>query len=256
MSWKATAFVKEIRTGITQTEKLVLLILADYHNSAHKASWPSLRVLAEDCLMSERNLSRVLTRLVKDGHLLREKGDGRGNVSSYQFAGLDVPVVPVVVKGDKVSPFTQPQRMTQRVTSEPLKDDIKDDTQGTPIRKEQDLELGTGSLNGEEPAPDLPVINLAIGLCEKLSMVAPPSTLRVVAEAIRMRAKLEGLSPPRACDKFLAVFAGRSVTRFDFEDRGKWDGARNGVSKGQQREDDSNAAIAGAMRAIAAESQG
>lgn len=109
---------------------------------------------------------------------------------------------------------------------------------------------------GEEvcsQSPDLPEISLATGLCEKLSMVTSPSTLRVVAEAIRMRAKLEGVSPPQACDKFLAVFAGRPVTRFDFEDRGKWDGARNSVSKGQQREDDSNAAIAGAMRAIAAE---
>lgn len=117
-------------------------------------------------------------------------------------------------------------------------------------------EVSLDDQRDEQAAPDLPSINLAIGLCEKLSMVAPPSTLRVVSEAIRMRAKLEGLSPPRACEKFLAVFAGRPVTRFDFEDRGKWDGARNGVSKGQQREDDSNAAIAGAMRAIAAESQG
>lgn len=142
------------------------------------------------------------------------------------------------------------------MTSESLKGDTKGDTAGIAIRKEPVLELGTGSLNGEEAAPDLPVINLAIGLCEKLGMVAPHSTLRVVAEAIRLRAKLEGVSPPRACDRFLAIFAGRVVTRFDFEDRGKWDGARNGVSKGQQREDDSNAAIAGAMRAIAAEGQG
>ena len=116
MSWKATAFVKKLR-DVTRSEKLLLMVLADYHNNAKRAAWPSVKTLAEDCLMSERTVERMLARL-EGRFLLRCKGNGRGNVSAYQFIGLDT------IKGEKIPPFSEQGRATQRATLGPRKGDI------------------------------------------------------------------------------------------------------------------------------------
>lgn len=128
MSWKATAFVKGIRNGITQTEKLVLLLIADYHNTAVEASWPSVSLLAEDCLMSERNLYRILDSLDAKKFIIRCPGSGRGRLSKYQIVGLDV-----TEKGDKLSSF--------RARKGDMKDDKKGDISEPLIRKEPVIEL-------------------------------------------------------------------------------------------------------------------
>src|SRR5882762_9575623 len=79
MSWKMSGRVKEIRCGmngqpITRTDKLVLLVLADYYNETTKSSWPSLSTLAEECLSSKTSLWRSLTRLEKIGLLTAKVG--------------------------------------------------------------------------------------------------------------------------------------------------------------------------------------
>ena len=51
MSWKATAYVKELREGLTVTDKFVLLMLAEYHRTDDKLTWPSASTLALDCLL-------------------------------------------------------------------------------------------------------------------------------------------------------------------------------------------------------------
>ena len=89
MSWKASAFVKEITENITQVEKLVLLILADYHHTKEQASWPSVRLLAEECLMTERSLYRIISRLEEKQFLIIETESGKKN--RYVFVGLDTP---------------------------------------------------------------------------------------------------------------------------------------------------------------------
>lgn len=71
--------VKEIRFGmngqpITRTDKLVLLVLADYYCEKTKASWPSLDTLAEECLSSKTSLWRSLGRLEKVGLLKSQVG--------------------------------------------------------------------------------------------------------------------------------------------------------------------------------------
>jgi Helix-turn-helix domain len=90
MSWKATAFVKELRRNLTVTEKFVLLILADYHRTDDKRAWPSTETLAIDCLMEERSVRQILGRLVEKQFLRRTIGGGRGNCNAYQIVGLDV----------------------------------------------------------------------------------------------------------------------------------------------------------------------
>lgn len=89
MSWKATAYVKELVEGLSHTEKLVLFVLADYHNSAKKVAWPSMPVLAAEALMSERNLRRILANLEAKKVILRVQGRGGKDTTLYCFPVLD-----------------------------------------------------------------------------------------------------------------------------------------------------------------------
>lgn len=91
MSWKASGYVKELRDGLTVTDKFVLLVLAEYHRTDEKLSWPSVATLADDCLMTERGVRQILARLVKNGFIMRSQtGNGRGNISGYKIVGLDI----------------------------------------------------------------------------------------------------------------------------------------------------------------------
>jgi hypothetical protein len=96
MSWKGTSFVKEQAAAIngeplTIPEKFVWLTLADYHNTAKGAAFPSVPVLSVDCLMSERSCYRVLGELERKLCLVRRRnGTGRGCKTEYLFVGLDV----------------------------------------------------------------------------------------------------------------------------------------------------------------------
>lgn len=89
MSWKATAFVKELRANLIVTEKFVLLMLAEYHRTDDKLSWPSIATLSHDCLMEERSIRQILARLEEKRFIRRELGGGRGRITAYQIAGLD-----------------------------------------------------------------------------------------------------------------------------------------------------------------------
>jgi hypothetical protein len=90
MSWKATAFVKELRRNLTVTEKFVLLILAEYHRTDDKLTWPAVSTLADDCLLTERGVLQILERLEGKGFIVRVRGGGRGNRTSYQIVGVDL----------------------------------------------------------------------------------------------------------------------------------------------------------------------
>src|SRR5208282_3833310 len=120
MSWKATAFVKEIVDNITPTEKLLLFVLADYHNTARHVAWPTLETLATESLMSKRNAIRMMANLEAKGVIKREhvQGDSR-NTTFYSFPALD--------------------SRCQIVTCEPSPGDTpgdnSGDTQGSVIRK-------------------------------------------------------------------------------------------------------------------------
>jgi DNA-binding MarR family transcriptional regulator len=93
MSWKATAFVKSLTQApngerLTATEKLVMFVLADSHNDDHGKAWPSLRRLAEQSLLSERQARYILRSLESKGLLRVCRGTGRGNTSEYLILGL------------------------------------------------------------------------------------------------------------------------------------------------------------------------
>lgn len=132
MSWQATAYVKEL-THVTVYEKLLLFVLADYHNTHRRAAWPSVASLAEEALMTERNCFKLLAalELPRDGHphgLIRKRrtGQGRGSITEYQFVELDR-------KDESDSPFKtgKDERNPER------KDERKDETCDSAIRKER-----------------------------------------------------------------------------------------------------------------------
>lgn len=106
MSWKASGWAKGV-SGISRSEKLLLLILADYYNDEAKAAWPSISTLATEALMSERHVQRLLDSLAAKGVIQISRGGGRGHSSRYEL------------KGDMVSPF-----VAKRVTSRHTKGDI------------------------------------------------------------------------------------------------------------------------------------
>ena len=129
MSWKATAYVKDIVKGISPAEKLLLFVLADYHNTVKRVCWPSLKVLAEEALMSERNASRLLEGLVRKDILSRVVGMGRGHTTLYRFVVLDG-------KDDNLASFNS----------------IKPDKSRSPIRKEPVSEPVVEPVNSAHPS--------------------------------------------------------------------------------------------------------
>lgn len=120
MSWKATAWVKELDKGITRSEKFVLLMLAEYHNTKLKAAWPSVTGLAEDCMMSKRQVQRILARLEHKGWIVRTLRCelGRGQITEYLIPALDGQR-----KGDKMSPIKGDKKgdiSTRAIRNEPV----------------------------------------------------------------------------------------------------------------------------------------
>lgn len=94
MSWKATAYVKDlVRTPsgetLTVTEKLILFILADDHRNDDGETWPSMQLLAERAMISERYVTIALKSLERKKVLAVIRGQGRRHKSAYRFLELD-----------------------------------------------------------------------------------------------------------------------------------------------------------------------
>ncbi len=91
MSWHATAFVKKMTahpdgTKLTAREKLLLFVLADYHNEERNCAWAGLTTLATDSLTSRRHVMRMLEEMEFKGTLKIERREQATNF--YRFTGL------------------------------------------------------------------------------------------------------------------------------------------------------------------------
>ena len=88
MSWKATAWVKSLThhpdgSPLTARQKLVLFVLADYHNDERGFAWVSTRRAAIESLTSRRWLIDILQTLESHGTVIIER---RGtNTHLYRF---------------------------------------------------------------------------------------------------------------------------------------------------------------------------
>lgn len=91
MSWKATAFVKDLRLTpstrrrITPAEKCLLYTLSDYFNDEEQCAWPSLPRIAEESCMSLRSATRLMMALEKEGVITIERQIRTTN--RYRFTG-------------------------------------------------------------------------------------------------------------------------------------------------------------------------
>jgi Helix-turn-helix domain len=129
LSHEASAYVKKLmRDQVTRRQKLLLMVLADYHNPARQAAYPSLKLLAEESLMDVRECRRVLNELA---HLIeRVPGQGRGDFTEYRFLELDK-------KGGHIAPFNPGGKGGQK---EGQKGGQKEGQTANAIRKEPEPE--------------------------------------------------------------------------------------------------------------------
>ena len=96
MSWQATSYVKALQrcpdgAPMSRGQKLLALVLADYHNTHRNEAWPSIPRLANEALSSLSQAKRDLTYL-EEHSLIRKvppKKSGRGFGCSYEFVALD-----------------------------------------------------------------------------------------------------------------------------------------------------------------------
>jgi hypothetical protein len=243
--------VKELRKGLTITDKFVLLILAEYHRTDEKMAWPSVETLAEDCLMTKRGVLYVLARLESGDFVRRVKGGGRGVRTAYQIVGVDC------VKSEPVSVNTE----TLNTYS------VNETVNGGSVNSERNSERGF-SCNKEEPVkepvkesnrveiipPDQPALNYAVRIIEEVGMTDTHSN-RVAVEAAVKRQIRDGKSGASAYEFLVAVGLdakdrGTAVDKFFFEDQ-KWESVngKRSVSSAAGRSERSVESITNAIRA-------
>jgi hypothetical protein len=89
MSHQASAYVKGLlRDQVNPRQKLLLMVLADYHSTETLLAYPSLKRLAEESLTDERKARRILNEL--EGKIIeRGPGNGAGNFTAYRFIAID-----------------------------------------------------------------------------------------------------------------------------------------------------------------------
>jgi hypothetical protein len=102
MSLHAMAWAKTITHGptgdaVTRSEKLLLLVLADYYNGEEGCAWPSMSRLAREALMTERH-ARTLTQSLEAKGLVRIErvrlADGHNATNRYHLPALDAEALP------------------------------------------------------------------------------------------------------------------------------------------------------------------
>lgn len=154
MSHLANDYVKKLgRDRVTRRQKLLLWSLADYHNTARRAAWPSLRTLAEESLMDIRECRRVLDELEAADVIQRIRGgSGPGDFNQYRFIELDG-------KDGHMTPLTKTVKDGQKDgRKDGLEDGLEDGQNEHAIRKEEP-EL--------EPEHNIPPTPLAGGLSSR-----------------------------------------------------------------------------------------
>jgi len=69
MSWKATAWAKETTGHRSYAQKLLLMMLAEYHNTEQDIAYPSIRELARVCEMPDRTVRWCIKGLENMGFI-------------------------------------------------------------------------------------------------------------------------------------------------------------------------------------------
>ncbi len=89
-------------TGLSSTEKLVLIALAD-QSDEEGYCWPSVATIAERTCLADRSVQRSIQSLVDRGILTVDKSKG-GRTNSYLIQANGDTVTPLSTNGDTQSP--------------------------------------------------------------------------------------------------------------------------------------------------------
>jgi len=92
VSVKAVQWAKTWMGDLTSSERLLLMLLADYYNDAKHYAWPSVPTLAQTMGVTERTVFRCLARLKKEGLIETEKryrASGLRDSSAYYLPHFD-----------------------------------------------------------------------------------------------------------------------------------------------------------------------
>jgi hypothetical protein len=92
---------------VSRAEHKLLMVLAYHTNHETGLAYPGRRLLAQELLITERHVKRLVHRLVKAGWLQVKPGQGRGHLSVYR---ITIPPDEVIHrKGDR-SPRRRPEK--------------------------------------------------------------------------------------------------------------------------------------------------
>ena len=85
LSWKATAWAKETRGHRGHAQKLLLMVLADYHDDERGYAWPSQKRLSDDCEMPIRTVKWCIAKLESDGFITTLQKGNQYQPSQYRL---------------------------------------------------------------------------------------------------------------------------------------------------------------------------
>ena len=91
MSFIATGWAKKTTGHRSPGQKFLLLVLAEYANPKTNLAWPSIKVLAEDCMTTDRSVVRALKALERAGFVTRLQRGNRYQTSVYRINVDGVP---------------------------------------------------------------------------------------------------------------------------------------------------------------------
>jgi predicted ArsR family transcriptional regulator len=102
MSFQAMAWA--VKQPIPTYEKMVLLMLSNYSDSQNKC-WPSVKTLAKDCGMSEKQIRRCMIKLESQLLIRREEQIRTyGQTTNMYYLDLDKLVMSLSVANDEGRP--------------------------------------------------------------------------------------------------------------------------------------------------------
>ena len=154
------------QTGVSSSAKLLLLVLADYHNSVDGGCFPSKSSLAEKCCCTERNIVNLTQELADVGLITIERRfDSSKRQTSNQYV---LNISPTGVKQD--SPLEQ----------------VIYNQDTTPTELEDDPVMSIFA-NAEEPPEDNPKAfwDQAVGMLQALH-VSPKTINPFIGRCLKM----------------------------------------------------------------------
>ena len=197
------------QTGVSSSAKLLLLVLADYHNSVDGGCFPSKSSLAEKCCCTERNIVNLTQELADVGLITIERRfDSSKRQTSNQYV---LNISPTGVKQD--SPLEQ-VIYNQDTTPTELEDDPLISIFATPEEPPEDnpkafWDQAVGMLQALHISPK--TINPFIGRCLKMVDQDQERVLDAIQAAV-------DAEPHDAVPYIVAVLGGkkeRKTARFE-----------------------------------------